>query len=188
MGEANGSAGQLLKLSKCGESDNTIVIFGADNGARTVPYRRDNKYGHGRHTLRDVKRDLYEGGHRVPFIDRWPGRMSPGTTSNALTSQIDIMATLAAVTGSPLTDDMAEDSHNMLPLWTGETVQNPRTHIIITPGKTPMPSRKMAGPSSTLKAVTTAKSQKLGRETKIPRKPRHRNRTVSHQPGYRPTQ
>ena len=62
-----------------------------------------------------MKRDQWEGGHRVPFLVRWPRKVKPGTTSAQLTSLTDVMATVAAIIGADLPKDAAEDSFNMLP-------------------------------------------------------------------------
>ena len=126
------SCGQLLQaLEESGHAENTIVIFSSDNGAEHYAYARDEKFGHwSSHPLRGLKRDIYEGGHRVPYIVRWPGKVAAGSSSDGLVSQIDIMATLASVVGYDLPDTAAEDSHDLLSLWTGETETSPRqTHI-----------------------------------------------------------
>jgi arylsulfatase A len=114
--------GELLAtLEKLGIADNTLVIFTSDNGPEVtsvVHMRAD--YGHdGARPLRGMKRDSWEGGHRVPLLVRWPGKIKGGTTSAQLTSLTDIMATIAAILGVPLPDDAAEDSFNMLPALLG---------------------------------------------------------------------
>ena len=115
--------GGLLKtLEQLGIADNTIVLLSSDNGPETtsiIHMRAD--YGHdGARPWRGVKRDSFEGGHRVPFIVRWPGKVKAGTTNAQLTSLTDVMATVAAVIGTQLPDDAAEDSFNMLPAWLDE--------------------------------------------------------------------
>jgi arylsulfatase A-like enzyme len=70
-----------------------------------------------------MKRDSWEGGHRVPFLIRWPGQVPAGTTSTQLTSLTDVLATVAAIVGQELPDDAAEDSFNLLPAWL--SVQHP---------------------------------------------------------------
>ena len=67
-----------------------------------------------------MKRDQWEGGHRVPFIARWPGKVAPGRTTSQTISLTDIMATCAAVTGATLPDKAAEDSVNILPVLVGQ--------------------------------------------------------------------
>lgn len=110
----------LAALEAAGVADDTLVIFTADNGPERYAYARDARLGHwSAGPLRGLKRDVYEGGHRVPLIARWPGRIAPQTTCSALVSQIDLMSTLAAIVQYELPDDAAEDSFNLLPLWEG---------------------------------------------------------------------
>jgi len=127
--ETDDSIGQLLRaLKESGQAENTIVIFTADNGPEVFAYPRDAKFDHwSAFPLRGLKRDIYEGGHRVPYIVKWPGEVSAGKTSNQLISQIDIFATIASVVNFKLGDDQAEDSHDLLPLFTGKTNTGPRT-------------------------------------------------------------
>ncbi len=129
--ETDHSIGQLLKaLEDSGQAGNTIVIFSADNGPEKYAYARDGKFGHwSSHPLRGLKRDIYEGGHRVPTIIRWPGVAKAGAVSGALVSQIDLMATLAAALGHELPANAAEDSHDLLPLLKGEVESVRTTHI-----------------------------------------------------------
>ena len=116
------SSGQILQaLERTGLADNTIVIFTADNGSEHYAYPRALNYDHwSSEPFRGAKRDLYEGGHHVPFIVKWPGVTKPGHVCQALVSQIDIMATLGAVVDAKIPQDAAEDSYNLLPLWKGE--------------------------------------------------------------------
>lgn len=130
--ETDDSIGQLLTaIKESGEAENTLVIFSADNGPEKYAYARTDKYDHwSPYPLRGLKRDIYEGGHRVPFIIKWPGKVAAGKRSDALISQIDIMATIAAIVDYKLPDQQAEDSHNMLPLITDKSNKGPRTvHI-----------------------------------------------------------
>lgn len=112
----------LTTLEQLEIADNTIVIFTSDNGPETtsvIHMRAD--HGHdGARPWRGVKRDSWEGGHRVPFLVRWPGKAKAGTVSAQLTSLTDVMATVAAITGVELPDNAAEDSFNMLPAWRSE--------------------------------------------------------------------
>lgn len=118
-------------LDRAGLAQNTIVIFSSDNGPERLAYPRLQQRGHrSMGPLRGLKRDIYEGGHRVPFIVRWPGQVPAGRVSAGLVSQIDLMATLAAVAGQELSPGVAEDSHNLLPLWKGEIEVSPRTALV----------------------------------------------------------
>lgn len=112
----------LATLAKLGVADNTLVIFTSDNGPETtsvIHMRAD--YGHdGARPWRGMKRDDWEGGHHVPFLVRWPGKVKPGTTCAQLTSLTDIMATVAAIIGADLPNEAAEDSFSMLPALLGQ--------------------------------------------------------------------
>lgn len=130
--ETDHSVGRLLKaLEESGQADNTLVIFTADNGPEHYAYARDQKFDHwSAHPFRGLKRDIYEGGHHVPFIIKYPGVTKAGSTNDALVSQIDIMATLAAILKVDLPDkNAAEDSHNLLPLLEGKVDSVRTTHI-----------------------------------------------------------
>lgn len=129
--ETDAMVGRLLAaLEASGQADNTIVVFTADNGPEHYAYARDAKYGHwSPEPFRGLKRDIYEGGHHVPFIVRWPGVTKPGSVSDALVSQIDLMGTFASALGYKLPDDAAEDSHDMLPHLKGETEDVRASHV-----------------------------------------------------------
>ncbi len=102
--------------------EETLVLFNADNGAETVHVdwmRQDHQHDPSG-GFRGVKRDGWEGGHRVPFIARWPGRIPKGQVSNQMTNTTDIMATIASVIGYQLPDKAATDSFDMLPAMLGK--------------------------------------------------------------------
>lgn len=129
--ETDAACGKLIAaLEEAGVADNTIIIFSADNGPEYYAYPRDEKFDHwSAEPLRGLKRDIYEGGHRVPFIVKWPGVTKAGKVSDALVSQIDLMATLAAGLGYELPDDQAVDSYNLLPLLAGKSDVGRLSHI-----------------------------------------------------------
>ena len=115
--------GELMKtLEQLGVADNTLVIFTSDNGPEvTTAIHMRADYAHdGARPWRGVKRDQWEGGHRVPFIARWKGKIAPGSTTNQTISLTDIMATCAAVVETKLPDNAAEDSVNILPVLLGK--------------------------------------------------------------------
>ena len=120
-------AGQVLEaLKDKGLEENTIVIFSADNGPEHYAFDRAERYGHfSMGDLRGLKRDVWEGGHHVPFIIKWPGHIEEGAVSDEVISQIDIMATIAAITGIDLPENAAPDSYNILPVLTGEDYESP---------------------------------------------------------------
>lgn len=125
--------GELMQtLEKLGVAENTLVIFTSDNGPETtsvIHMRADHAHDAAR-PWRGMKRDSWEGGHRVPFLVRWPARVKAGTTSTQLTSLTDVMATIAAITGTKLPDNAAEDSFNLLPALLGEATAPIRPYLI----------------------------------------------------------
>jgi arylsulfatase A-like enzyme len=126
--------GELMNdLRRLGFADNTIVLLSSDNGPETtsVVHMRADHAHNGARPWRGVKRDSWEGGHRVPFIVRWPGKVKPGTLSAQLTSLTDVMATVANIIGSELPEDAAEDSYNMLPAWLNEDEPPIRPYLLV---------------------------------------------------------
>ena len=127
VAQVDADVGRLLDvLESTGLAKDTIVIFTADNGfapAANLPALR--ALGHDPSVgLRGYKTDLFEGGHRIPFIVRWPGRTPAGGRSDALVAQADLLATCADLLGATLPADAAEDSISMLPLLRGEKQGN----------------------------------------------------------------
>ncbi|MEM7475373.1 MAG: arylsulfatase [Planctomycetota bacterium] len=116
-------AGRLLaELKALGIDKNTLVLFNADNGPETmhtVWMRQDHQHD-AAGGKRGMKRDGWEGGHRVPFIARWPAAIPAGQVSDQLTNTTDIFATLASLVGYQLEDKDAVDSFDMLPVLLGE--------------------------------------------------------------------
>jgi len=127
MVETDAMVGKVLDiLEKKGIADNTIVIFTADNGAENLAFQRLEEFEHwSSGKFRGVKKDLYEGGHRVPFIVRWTGNIESGSKSNEVISQVDLTATLASIVGHKLSNDVAIDSYDFLPVWKGEEYESP---------------------------------------------------------------
>ena len=101
-------------------TDKTLVIFTSDNGGvMDDGYEDVGSFDYNPNApLNGTKGTLYEGGHRVPFIARWPGKIQPATTSDTLMAHLDMAATFAALTGTPL--EAAADSFNVLPALLGE--------------------------------------------------------------------
>jgi arylsulfatase A-like enzyme len=122
LAELDAIVGKTMDLLKeMGIDDNTIVLFNSDNGPETLHtiwMRQDHDHD-AAGGWRGMKRDGWEGGHRVPFIARWPSRIKPGQVTDQMTNTTDIMATLASVTGYKLPDEQATDSFDMLPAMIG---------------------------------------------------------------------
>lgn len=131
--EFDAVVGELLQtLEKLKVADNTLVIVTSDNGpevAAVVGMRRDYQHD-GARPWRGIKRDDWEGGHRVPFLVRWPGHVKPSTICDQMINQTDIMATVAAIVGEKLPSDAAEDSFNMLPAFLGKADAPIRPYMI----------------------------------------------------------
>jgi arylsulfatase A len=109
----------LQTLDDAKLADNSIVIFTSDNGP--VWYPEDvQRTGHDSlGGLRGMKNSHWEGGHRIPFIVRWPGKVQAGSTSDQLVCFTDVMATLADVVGTELPDEAGPDSISFLPSLLG---------------------------------------------------------------------
>lgn len=119
----------LQKLDELGLSENTLVLFASDNGPVWFP-NNVSEYGHNSvGPLSGMKADVLEGGHRMPFIVRWPGQVEAQSESGALVCFTDIIATVADILDKPLPENTGEDSISILPLLTGEKDHN-RTPVI----------------------------------------------------------
>ncbi|WP_309009164.1 arylsulfatase [Pelagicoccus sp. SDUM812005] len=125
--ETDAMVGKVLAaLERKGLAENTIVIFTADNGAEKHAFQRLEEFDQwSSGEFRGLKRDLYEGGHRVPFIVSWPGRIAAGSRSNEVVSQVDLAATFAEIIEYPLSNDVAIDSYNLLPVLKGADYSSP---------------------------------------------------------------
>lgn len=115
------AVGRILEaVEHAGIEDSTIVVFASDNGAywddtdrRLYPEHSPNGI------YRGMKADIWDGGHRVPFIVRWPGVVYPGSISDQLVCLTDFMATVADITGLELPES-AQDSRSFLPAMKGK--------------------------------------------------------------------
>jgi arylsulfatase A len=104
--------GQIMEaLDRNQLSETTLIIAASDNGAEQRAYP----------PLRESKRSIYEGGHRVPFVARWPGKIAPGSENNHTICLNDFMATAADIIGATLPESAAEDSVSLVPELLGTT-------------------------------------------------------------------
>lgn len=110
--ETDDAVGQILAaLEKKGLAGATLVIFTSDNGPEVHAYERITEFHHASMgELRGVKRDTWEGGHRVPFLARWPGQIPAGAVSRQTISLVDLLATFASITGAAPAAGAGEDS------------------------------------------------------------------------------
>ncbi|MEQ1858736.1 MAG: arylsulfatase [Chthoniobacteraceae bacterium] len=147
IAELDDTVGQVLAaLDRLKLSDNTLVIFTSDNGGvNDDGYEDFDTSVHQMNgVLRGTKGTLFEGGHRVPFIARWPGKIKAGSESGALIAHLDMAATFAALTGVKLADDAARDSFNVLPALLGES-KTGRPNFIAHTGGTDTPKAVRVG-------------------------------------------
>ena len=138
--EFDGSVGQVMEaLERLKLADNTILIVTSDNGGTLDSNGPDTVHGGTVETnnghafngpLRGGKGSAFEGGTRVPLIARWPGKIKTGV-SDELICHVDMLATVAALTGQKLADDAGPDSYNILPALLGEKLDKPcRDHLV----------------------------------------------------------
>jgi arylsulfatase A-like enzyme len=119
-------------LEANGLSENTIIIFSSDNGcskAANIPdlAEQDHIVSAG---MRGSKADLWDGGHRVPFIVKWPNKVASGSTSDQLICLTDILATFSEITGKTMPNKSGEDSVSFLPALYGESITSTRVGVI----------------------------------------------------------
>lgn len=132
--QVDDTVGQVIKaLKRNGIEDNTLIIFTSDNGSSAKDgtnmsgkWGSVRRFGHNPSwLLRGMKADAWDGGHRIPFIARWPGRIKPNTTSDETISLVDFIVTVAAILGEKLPENVGEDSYNILPALLGQKLSNP---------------------------------------------------------------
>jgi arylsulfatase A len=126
--ETDAVVGKILDaLEKYHLSTNTLVIFTADNGSNlTTGGKELQKKGHEPSGIfRGSKRSIYEGGHRVPFFARWPGRIKPGLKTDEVICLTDLFPTTAAILKTKLPSDAAPDGYNILPALLGDKTKGP---------------------------------------------------------------
>ncbi|MEN8128565.1 MAG: arylsulfatase [Planctomycetota bacterium] len=134
------SIGQVLRaLTRSGFADNTLIIFTSDNGSpgrnganMSGPVSSVRKFGHNpSRPWRGVKSDAWDGGHRVPFIARWPKHVPIGTVNDELICHVDFMSTVASIIGKNLPANAAEDSYNILAALEGKTLNKPIREAVV---------------------------------------------------------
>ena len=134
------SVGRILEaLENINAAENTLLIFTSDNGGVVAESSKSNSQKQAMDaglkingSLRGGKHDIWDGGFRVPFIARWPGRIPAGTTSDQMIGLVDVFATLAAVVGETRLDrtTTAPDSVNVLSAFTGTPKEPLRTDLL----------------------------------------------------------
>jgi arylsulfatase A-like enzyme len=137
MMETDWAVGEVLNaLDSQGLSENTLVLFTCDNGHAKYTGMEDLvKAGHSvSGALRGFKADIWEGGHRVPTIARWPGVAKPGSVCDELICHTHLLATCADIFNKPLPDNAGEDSESILPLLRGIQPEKPIFEAVVHQG------------------------------------------------------
>jgi hypothetical protein len=126
MEEVDWSVGRIMEaLDEQGLADDTLLIFTSDNG----PWLNFGNHAGSARPLREGKGTAFEGGPRVPAVWRWPGRIEPGSVSPRMASTLDVLPTLAAITGAVL-PEAPIDGVDILPLLNGDEGANPRNQFL----------------------------------------------------------
>ncbi|MFC5050324.1 arylsulfatase [Rubritalea spongiae] len=126
------------KLDEEGLTENTMIIFTADNGAMLNVTGQEAFTEHGHRPngpLLGAKSDGWEGGHRVPFLVKWPSKVPAGTVSDQLISAVDLMPSLAAITSTEIQPGASPDGVDMSEALTGNPTKQIRDHLVCTPLK-----------------------------------------------------
>lgn len=125
--ETDVMVGRILKsIEENGFAQNTLVVFSADNGPEIYAYDRLKMFNHWSSApFRGLKRDVFEGGHHVPFMVRWPGRVAAGIVSDEVINQVDLAATFASIIDYDLGPNEAIDSYNLMPVLEGRMLNGP---------------------------------------------------------------
>ncbi|TWU47024.1 sulfatase family protein [Rubripirellula reticaptiva] len=130
--------GEINKtLEARGVANNTLIIFTSDNGGM-FNVTGQNAWDSGHHLngeLLGFKFGAWEGGHRVPFIAKWPGKIKAGSVSSQLICNVDMVATMSTLTGVEVRSDQAIDSVNVLPALTGDVSDAIRDHAVLAASK-----------------------------------------------------
>ncbi|MFY0714903.1 arylsulfatase [Seonamhaeicola sp. NFXS20] len=136
--ELDWMVGQVTStLEKQGVADNTLIILTSDNGAMlNLGGRNAVKAGHKINgDLLGFKFGVWEGGHRIPFIAKWPGKIEPGTVSDQLICNVDMLATFMAVTGQNPNSLDNSDSINVLSAFIDNSSEPIRNELLLAPHK-----------------------------------------------------
>lgn len=131
--QTDASIGQVIQaIDQLGLAENTLLIATSDNGC-SPQARYDELLPRGHnpsHVFRGHKADIYEGGHRIPFLVRWPATVRAGTRCDQILCLTDAMATFAEILGVPLPADAGEDSVSFLPALRGEAKRPLREAVV----------------------------------------------------------
>jgi arylsulfatase A-like enzyme len=116
------AAGQIIAaVEASGEAQDTLIIFTSDNAPNWKQQHIEMFGHHASGIYRGKKGDVHEGGHRMPFIVKWPAQVKPGSVSEHTTTQTNLMATVAELTGERMPEGAGKDSRSILTILMGGT-------------------------------------------------------------------
>jgi arylsulfatase A-like enzyme len=146
IAQVDWTVGQVLKtLDECKVTENTLVIYSSDNGSYMRRLNEADAIGHAddetiqafradrhraNHVFRGTKADIWEAGHHVPFLARWPGMIDAGSRCDETICLVDFFATAAAISGATVPQGAAQDSFSLLPLMQGKNRARERDPVI----------------------------------------------------------
>jgi arylsulfatase A len=132
VAQVDATLGEVMKaLDDAKLADNTLLVFTSDNGAHWLPQDIARWQHRANDGLRGQKSDIWDGGHRVPFIVRWPGKVKPASVTSEIICLTDILATTAAIVGADLPADAAEDSFDFSPVLLGKKLDRPVREAVV---------------------------------------------------------
>ena len=173
--ETDDVVGQVMEaLEQNGIAENTLVFFTSDNGC-SAPVakagRLEKEFGHyPSANLRGYKSDIWEGGHRIPFVVKWPGKIEANSTNDELICLTNLMATCADITGTALPEEAAEDSYSILPLLINKKAKSAYEFVVhhSINGKFSIRNRKWKLEFTPGSGGWTAPNDKKAREMGLP--------------------
>lgn len=132
VSQVDWSVGRVIEtLDRLGIADDTLLVVTSDNGAHWTPPEIEYFEHRANGPWRGQKGDIWEGGHRVPFLVRWPGHVSAGSVDDEMICHVDLLATMAALLEVELPDDAGEDSFDVLPALLGEERTAPLRETLV---------------------------------------------------------
>jgi len=131
VAQVDDTFGQVLRaLEETRQAENTLVIFTSDNGAHWTPEDKAAWPHRANANWRGMKADIWDAGHRIPFLARWKGKIKPGSVSSQLGCLTDLMATVAGLLPFQLPNNAGEDSYSLLPALLGKTAKPIREAVV----------------------------------------------------------
>lgn len=129
VAHTDAAVGRVLDaLDEAGVAEDTLVLFTSDNGPVWYPADEERFGHHAAGPWRGMKSDAWEGGHRMPFLVRWPAEVPAGTTAEQTICFTDVLATCAEILGEPVE---APDGHGFLPVLRDPTASSGRTTTVL---------------------------------------------------------